>query len=325
MTLDRDGRVAAREFVAQFYPHIYEFEPVANDASARHYWRFQHEQQPLMLMDANHEGTRRFVAIDRWLYKRGVPVPQIFHEDPNDRFLILEDFGDKSLLKNLKSKPEITKLNGALEVIRSLSKLEQSALLEVATTESLLQEMQLLCDWGFQSEQIKVQPAELQPLFQAVVAGVMNQPLCAVHRDYHPLNIHVCANKAQGIGVIDFQDMLWSSYTYDLVSLLQDRYLFWSQAQVQTILEDYRRQTYPGVTSSQWREDYIYTSLQRHIRILGVFYRLSLRDQKPGYLQNYSPVFAEYCKDNIAQSSEFAQIGEPLLEYLYQAKLLKTK
>ena len=113
------------------------------------------------------------------------------------------------------------------------------------------------------------------------------QPQVLVHRDYHSRNLLIRAGQTPG--VIDFQDAVWGPVTYDVVSLLRDCYLRWPPQQVEDWAVDYIDMAMESKIVSKVSRDqflnWFYTmGLQRHIKVLGVFSRLWLRDNKAQYL-----------------------------------------
>ncbi len=138
--------------------------------------------------------------------------------------------------------------------------------------------------------------AMLETTFDTLVTSALAQPQVLVHRDYHSRNI--IYREAAPLGVIDFQDGVVGPITYDLVSLLRDCYVAWPQSQVETWALDYMAQAkafnlliadVDAVTFMRWFD---LMGLQRHIKVLGIFARLSLRDGKDRYLNDLPLVIA---------------------------------
>jgi aminoglycoside/choline kinase family phosphotransferase len=127
-----------------------------------------------------------------------------------------------------------------------------------------------------------------------------------VHRDYHSRNLMLLSNS--DIGVIDFQDAVTGPFTYDLVSLLRDCYIRWPAGEVsRRALNYYRRAVAAGiatpVSDKQFFRWFDLMGLQRHIKVLGIFARLFLRDGKAGYL-NDLPLVIRYTLEQLDSYSE---------------------
>ena len=137
-------------------------------------------------------------------------------------------------------------------------------------------------------------PAEqalLDALSEQLISSALEQPQVPVHRDYHSRNLMVLP---EGLGIIDFQGAVLGPATYDLASLLRDCYIDWPQTQVYQWLEDFRGcsevlSVHDAATVRRWFD---WIGAQRHIKVLGIFARLWLRDGKPDYLQDVPRVFA---------------------------------
>jgi aminoglycoside/choline kinase family phosphotransferase len=92
-------------------------------------------------------------------------------------------------------------------------------------------------------------------------------------------------------GVIDFQDAVAGPISYDLVSLYRDCYIDWPDEKIYTWLDDFLQQRKDrGCTDNfdkalfyQWFD---WMGVQRHMKAIGIFSRLLLRDGKPGYLKD---------------------------------------
>jgi hypothetical protein len=155
----------------------------------------------------------------------------------------------------------------------------------------LRREMELFSEW-FLPKLLgwTTRPAEqavLANTWQILVDSALEQPRVCVHRDYHSRNLMI--TEADNPGVLDFQDAVVGPVTYDLVSLLRDCYIVWPQAQVEAWVYDYhRRLLNEGLVAETDPQCFLrwfdLMGLQRHIKVLGIFARLYLRDGKPGYL-----------------------------------------
>ena len=134
------------------------------------------------------------------------------------------------------------------------------------------------------------------------------------------------------LGVIDFQDAVLGPITYDPVSLLKDCYIRWPRAQQLAWLDAYLLQLkslgvvapsenatalsveqasrlqvlatqLEKVSAAQFQRWFDLTGLQRHLRVLGVFARLHLRDHKSSYLADL-PLVTEYVREALALTAD---------------------
>jgi aminoglycoside/choline kinase family phosphotransferase len=98
--------------------------------------------------------------------------------------------------------------------------------------------------------------------------------------------------------------------TYDLVSLLRDCYLTLPPEQVTVWLfqhYDHLQQLGWAVGSfAQFQQWFDWMGLQRHLKAIGIFSRLWLRDGKPGYLKDI-PRTLDYVVHVLASYPDFAE------------------
>lgn len=129
-----------------------------------------------------------------------------------------------------------------------------------------------------------------------IVKDATAHPQVVVHRDFHSRNLMIVHNDLnQDLGVIDFQDAVIGSYLYDLASLLRDAYINVDENWVETNLQHfYNMTTYKNTLDfQQVKNDFNVISLQRHLKVIGIFIRLSQRDGKDRYLANMPKVMQD--------------------------------
>ncbi len=246
------------------------------------------------------ENNAAFLAIDNYLFEHGVRVPKIVAYDEVRGFFLMEDLGATMLLEHLT--PETVNGHYA-EAFAELLKIQQcppaAHIFPAYDAPKLLQEMQLFPQWFVQAllghSLSASEEAMLAETFEHLLASAQEQPQVVVHRDFHSRNLVY----AEGIspGVIDFQDAVIGPVTYDVVSLLRDCYIAWPDEQVNNWLRAYGAMAMdagiiPDVPEAQLQGWFDLMGLQRHIKVLGIFARLSLRDGKHGYLNDLPLVLA---------------------------------
>ncbi|MDP2227925.1 MAG: phosphotransferase [Moraxellaceae bacterium] len=308
-------------------------QTVSGDASFRRYFRLPLQQGTLIAVDAppEKENSRPFVAIARALRAHGVRVPEVVAADFSLGFMLLEDFGDTLLLPQL-SPASVDDLYGrAMEALRHLLACDDvpGYALPPYDRQRLMDEMALLRDW-FVVRHLGLdlnteQQAVLANAFQTLVEEVQEQPQVFVHRDYHSRNLMLLGNGE--IGVIDFQDAVTGPVTYDLVSLLRDAYVVWPPADVERwvvefaalLRHDHRLSGVSDATFLRWFD---WMGAQRHLKVVGIFARLSLRDGKHAYLDDI-PVVFNYLLAEIRPYSELHALFELLRGVILPAYLAK--
>jgi len=118
-----------------------------------------------------------------------------------------------------------------------------------------------------------------------IIKEVLSQPQeIFVHRDYHSRNLMIDEN--DDIVVIDFQDAKSGALTYDLVSLLRDVYVELEEGEIERLVLRFKELKGLEVDDETFMRWFDFMGLQRHIKILGIFARLSIRDGKDAYLDD---------------------------------------
>ncbi|TMI43334.1 MAG: aminoglycoside phosphotransferase, partial [Betaproteobacteria bacterium] len=159
------------------------------------------------------------------------------------------------------------------------------------------------------------QKSGLEGIFRLLAESALAQPAVYVHRDYMPRNLMLSDPNP---GVLDFQDAVLGPITYDMVSLLRDAFVSWDDERVLDwsvrYWEKAKRAGLPVQTdfAEFWRA-FEWMGLQRHLKVLGIFARISYRDGKPKYLAD-TPRFIGYAR---AVSERYAALA-PLARLLDQ-------
>jgi aminoglycoside/choline kinase family phosphotransferase len=287
-----------------------QFEPASSDASFRRYFRVTHPTGSYVVMDAppNKENTEPFIRIAALFERSKVNVPTLYHINQEQGFLVLEDFGTVCLLDQLNAEnvhtlyqqtfDELFKLQSNTSTTNSNLPLYDKALFK--------QELSLFYDWFSDKLIGKTVPESLQKTLNSLlITSALAQPNVCVHRDYHSRNLMILKDK--GIGVIDFQDAVIGPITYDLVSLLRDCYITWPQARIEAWLHQYYQRLVnhkmTDVSFNEFKRWFDLMGVQRHMKAIGIFARLHLRDQKPAYLADIPRTMA-YIETVCRQYSE---------------------
>jgi aminoglycoside/choline kinase family phosphotransferase len=290
-------------------------DPLTGDASFKAFYRLVHEGTSYMVMAAPpaKEKVTEFFEIDKWLIQRGVNAPKILAVDLTQGYFLMEDFGDELYyqviseqnMDDLYRKALATLLNLQSATMPNLPKFDAVA---IQTEFSLFTEWCLkLLDLTLTSKEESV----LAKVFGQLIAVCLEQPQVLVHRDYHSRNLLVLKDSSVTPGVIDFQDAVIGPITYDVASLLKDCYLTWPKDKLKPLLEDFylvlRAEKKLGISSFEQFMRWIdLTGLQRHIKVLGIFSRLYLRDNKSRYLYDMPRVLAYV----LAVSQDYPELAE---------------
>ncbi len=289
----------------------------SSDASFRRYFRVDaSDGSTLIVMDAPppQEDVRPFVQVAQLFGATGVTVPQVLAQDVERGFLLLSDLGTTTYLQQLNADTAHKLYLDAIDSLVLLQAQSQPGRLPEYNRELLQRELMLFPDWYLgkhrQATLDDQQRADLDKVFNTLLANNLAQPQVYVHRDYHSRNLMVLDKGNPGI--LDFQDAIYGPITYDLVSLLRDAYIQWDEEMVLDWAIRYcERARRAGLPVSHdidaFYRDFEFMGLQRHLKVLGIFARLYHRDGKDGYL-NDLPLVMEYTRKTAYRYKEFAPL-----------------
>ncbi|XOT96954.1 aminoglycoside phosphotransferase family protein, partial [Alcaligenes pakistanensis] len=127
--------------------------------------------------------------------------------------------------------------------------------------------------------------------FAQLVQANVQSATVLVHRDFHSPNLMMPLPGQTEPGVIDYQDALAGPITYDIASLVMDARVTWTEEQqLDWAIRYWQAAMEAGLDVPAdfaiFHQQYEWMGLQRNLRILGVFARLSLRDGKHHYLDH---------------------------------------
>ena len=268
-------------------------EPASSDASFRRYFRISLPGQQLIVMDAppDKENIKQFIKVAELLRYSEVNVPIIHHQNLADGFLVLEDFGSTPFLDKLSTDNANELYGSAFDSLISLQTQTDTSSCDLPRYDlALLQrELGIFEEWCINKALGMEIPAVVwENACNILITSALEQPVTCVHRDYHSRNLMVLHNNSPGI--IDFQDAVIGPITYDLVSLLRDCYIAWPQDQVSAWVSGYyNRLKDAGLVDcelARFTRWFDLMGMQRHLKAIGIFSRLNLRDGKSSYLND---------------------------------------
>jgi len=289
----------------------YKFEVVSDDASYRKYYRlFLKDKKTYIIMDSSIqvESIYPFIDVSVRLLKAKVQIPRVFSQNLDHGYLLIEDLGNIHLADILNE--QSYKLL-YMKSIHEILKMQNADIegLEDYDEEFLMFEMGLMQEWYLEKylwiRLDEEEQAVLDSALELIKNEVLSQPQgFFVHRDFHSRNI-MFAGRGK-VSVIDYQDARIGAITYDLVSLLKDVYVQFDREKILELVLEFK-ELKGGVLKEVSDEQFIrwfdFMGIQRHIKILGIFARLKIRDNKPAYIHDI-PMTLDYVKETIALYDE---------------------
>ena len=289
----------------------YILEEIKADASFRKYHRLKCNDETFILMDASldKESIYPFIDISVRLLKANVEVPRVVSQNIKDGFLLLTDLGTQHLADMLSPMSvKLLYMKGVAEIVK-MQNIDTTGL-DVYDREFLMSEMNLMEEWYFrQHKSIFLSEIGLQNLdkiLNKIADEVLSQPQnIFVHRDFHSRNIMLVSGK---LYIIDYQDAKAGALTYDLVSMLKDVYVEYDPELIRFMALEFKMLKGIDVSDEQFLRWFDFTALQRHIKILGIFARLNIRDGKSRYLKDI-PLTLKYVLEVCDKYEELKPLG----------------
>ena len=283
----------------------YRLAPASADASFRRYFRITPDapwrgHATLIVMDAPPpmEDCRPFVHVSQLMRDAGLNAPAVLADDLANGFLLLTDLGTRTYLAELDANSAPALYSDAINALVRWQRASSAGALPPYDEALLTRELALFPDWYVAKHLgLTLTPLQQQVLadaFRLILDNNLAQPKVFVHRDYHSRNLmHAEPNP----GILDFQDAVEGPITYDLVSLLRDAYIEWSEEQQIDWAVRYWQRARAALLpvaddfSAFWR-DFEWMGVQRQLKVLGIFARLHHRDGKAAYLDDMPRVLA---------------------------------
>jgi len=294
--------------------------PLAGDASFRRYYRLVDAGRRVVLMDAPppFEDVRPYVAVAAMLRGLGLSAPQIYAEDLDRGFLLIEDFGDDLYTRLLAGGSDEGALYAlAIDTLVALHRAVAASGLPVLPPYDearLLAEVELLVDWYAPSVLGAPLPQAARDDYLSRWRDILPQALLPtmtlVLRDYHVDNLMLLPGRSGvcGCGLLDFQDAVLGPASYDLISLLED-----ARRDVPAALRAFMTERYlaafPALDRPAFLRSGAILAAQRNCKILGIFTRLWRRDGKPAYLPHIPRVW-RLLEEEAAREPALAPIAD---------------
>jgi aminoglycoside/choline kinase family phosphotransferase len=305
------------------------------DASFRRYLRIDSAAGTRIIMDAppDKENCAPFVQIAALMADAGLRVPQVLDWDQPHGFLLLTDLGRQTMIEAIDrdhAQANLDLYRQAVDTLVCWQRASRPEVLPPYDAALLRRELDLFPQWYLQQHRAITPDARmletLATTFDHIVRENLSWPSVYVHRDFMPRNLmmpapgQAPASAASALGVLDFQDAVYGPITYDIASLMRDAFLSWDEEFVLDVTIRYwekaRAAGLPvGADFGAFYRGVEWMGLQRHLKVAGIFARLTLRDGKPQYLAD-APRFIRYIRATAARYREL----KPLLRLVDQVE-----
>ena len=275
---------------------------IAGDASFRKFYRLKSKKKSKIIISAHKEKYTNLVAysaVNSFLIKNQILAPKLYEHHLSKGILVVEDFGDttfnKILVKKNNKFPVYKNLVDLLIKIQKIkpkmklqSIINKPHIVKKYSKNILKKESDLFFDWYLPLILSKKKSRQFKKKTKKILSQLYNRlnfsNSCFVHRDYHAQNLMKIKKK---IGVIDSQDALIGNPAYDLVSLVDDVRIKTSFKLKSEVCEYYlkKNKKIDRKKREKFLEDFNILSVQRSLKIIGIFSRLFKRDKKKRYMK----------------------------------------
>ena len=297
--------------------------PASADASFRRYLRVDGAGGSFIVMDAppDREDCAPFVKVAGLMAAAGLNVPRVLDWDAPQGFMLLDDLGSRTMIEVVGTEPDRETQALYLRAVDALLAWQLASkpgVLPPYDEPLLARELALFPDWYLHRHRgLEITPAmraTLDAQFRLIVQRNLASPSVYVHRDFMPRNLMIPRDAGEPrLGVLDFQDAVYGPVTYDIACLMRDAFLSWDEEFVLDITVRYwERALKAGLpVDRDFGEFYRaveWMGLQRHLKVAGIFARLTLRDGKPRYLAD-APRFIAYIRSATHRYRELAPLA----------------
>ncbi|MGL3828287.1 phosphotransferase [Candidatus Pelagibacter communis] len=275
------------------------FKRLKGDASSRIFYRKKYNKVSSIIVYSKKDKKSNLLvydSINKILIKNKITAPQLLSQNYSKNFIEIQDFGNETIFNLFKNK-RINKINIYKKIVNLLNRIQsisqkkvinfQNQIYKVPkyTHQILEQEAKLFTEWYIKNKIKKSEQKKFKNSFNKIIKILIKKIHFKndtfVHRDFHISNLMVVKND---IGVIDSQDALIGNKTYDLASLIDD-VRFQTSVALKNKIYNFYLKTQKKLNKKYFKNDFEIISVLRNLKIIGIFTRLAVRDNKKKYLQ----------------------------------------
>ena len=276
--------------------------PIAGDASFRKFYRIFFDNKKKIIVTSEKEKYNNLLAysaINKFLRLKKLNTPKLYDHNYSKGIIIIEDFGDLPFNKIIsKNKNKFKIYKKLVDLLLKIQKIRPPKKIKIFnkkfhfmkkySNKYLFKESNLFFDWYLPTFIKKNKVLNIKKRSNKILNNLYNKINFSnsyfCHRDYHAENLMKNGNK---IGIIDSQDAMIGNPAYDLVSLIDDVRIKTSKKLKNKIYKYYLKKKFKNQNKKceDFLEDFNILSVQRSLKIIGIFSRLYIRDNKEKYLK----------------------------------------
>ena len=272
---------------------------IKGDASFRSFFRNKKKNSSSIIVYAKQDKRLNLLiydAVNKILIKNNILAPKLINENYSKNFIEIEDFGNQTIFSYLKNNnksellifKKIINLLGKIQLIKNRNIInfkKQNYIIPKYSSKKLFEEAKLFSKWYVPQKIPKANQSKFKKDYEKIIKILIKKISLKndvfVHRDFHVSNLMLINSK---IGVIDTQDALFGNRAYDLASLIDDVRFKTSNILKEKILDIYLK-SQKKLSVKKFKNDFEIISVLRNLKIIGIFTRLAIRDNKQEYLK----------------------------------------
>jgi len=316
----------------------YRFKKISGDASFREFYRVKKNNKTSIIVLARKEKHKNLIVysvVNEILNSHNILSPKLIKNYYKDDMIEITDLGDKSFYNYIKNKKnQLKDYKKLIELIIKLQKIKLKNQYHFSgkkikftkySLSRLHKESDLFFDWHLKYCSKNLRLGKIKKILKKELNNIYKKLYfknnCFTHRDFHASNIMMTKKK---LSVIDSQDAIIGNPLYDVASLIDDVRIKIPQNLQDRLFKHYiQKSKFKIKDQSYLKNDFDILSVQRNLKILGIFVRLYKRDKKPNYLK-YLP-YTWALIERRMKNPIFDKLNILFKKYLSLKKLKKVK
>ena len=275
-----------------------DFKEIKGDASFRKFYRNKKKKSIFILANKEkHKNLLVYDAINKILIKNNIIAPKLLSQNYHKNYIEIQDLGIKNIYQILtvNNKDHYLIFKKVVEVLNKIQLIKDKKIknfkkdfykIKNYNKIILFNEAKLFVDWyslkKLSRKKLNIFKYKFNKEIKLLLSKLNYKNDTFVHRDFHISNLII--NSKKKIGLIDNQDALIGNKAYDLASLIDDvRYK--TTNSLKEKVYNYYIKTNKKFDVNKFKNDFDILSVARNLKIIGIFMRLSERDNKKKYLK----------------------------------------
>ncbi len=316
----------------------YKIKKISGDASFREFYRVKRKNKTSIIVFAKKEQYKNLIVysvVNKILNNHNILSPKLLKDYYKDNMIEITDLGNKSFhdyIKNKKNRfSDYKKLIELIIKIQNIKLKKQYSFkgkkvkFSKYSLNVLHKESDLFFDWYLKYCSKKIKLSKIKRIFKKELNSIYKKLYFKnnffTHRDFHASNVMITKTR---LGLIDSQDAIIGNPLYDVASLIDDARIKLTNNLQNNLFKHYiKKSKLRSEDEFYLKNDFDILSVQRNLKILGIFVRLFKRDGKPNYLK-YLPHTWSLIELRM-KNPVFNKLNELFKKYLPVNKLQKVK